>query len=65
MKFSDFFDRAIGTELVRSHVLGVHDSAYFATKINADLETFFAKAQDCFMYDPLPKVVRIEAVGNK
>lgn len=64
LKFSDFFDRAVGTELVRNHLLGVHDPVYFATKINTDLETFYAKAQDCFMYDPLPKVVRIEPLSK-
>ncbi len=58
--FSTFFDRAIGTDLVRNHLLNDFKPEAFAHKINTDLDGFFAKAIDCFMYDPAPKVVPLQ-----
>ena len=64
LKFSNFFDRAIGTEHVRNHVVEGKNHAVLATKINTDLDSFYAKAVDCFMYEPLPRVVRTELLGK-
>jgi uncharacterized protein YbbC (DUF1343 family) len=64
LNFSNFFDRAIGTDLVRDHLVKGENPVMFADKINNDLDGFYAKAIDCFMYEPLPKVVRTELLSK-
>jgi len=64
LSFSPFFDRAIGTEAVQNHVMKGRKPELFASKINSDLEGFYAKAIDCFMYEPMPKVVKTNLFGK-
>lgn len=59
LNFSNLFDRAIGTDSVRDHLIKGENPTLFADKINSDLDNFYAKAIDCFMYEPLPKVVPV------
>lgn len=64
LSFSNFFDRAVGTGLVRDHVENKVHSDQLLNKINADLDNFYAKAIDCFMYEPLPKVIKTTVFGK-
>lgn len=55
--FAPFFDRAVGTKVVREYLNGRLSKEVFTKKINAGLKSFYAKAQPCFLYDPQPRLI--------
>ena len=57
--FSACFDSTVGTPLVREVVQGSRSHELLKEKVNADLQMFFNKARDSFMYQPLPELVLI------
>ena len=59
LTFSACFDSIVGTPLVREVVQGSRSHELLKEKVNADLQTFFNKARDSFIYQPLPELVLI------
>ena len=59
MKFSHYFDKAIGTTKVRELIQGTIERKEFEDTVNTQLRAFFDKARDSFIYNPLPKVVTV------
>ena len=57
--FSDSFDQAVGTPMVREYVQGKIAKHMLAQTVNEGLEDFYRKAFGSFMYHPLPQVVLI------
>lgn len=57
--FSDAFDQAVGTPMVREYVQGKVAKHLLAQTVNEGLEDFYRKAFGSFMYHPLPQVVLI------
>lgn len=57
--FSDSFDQAVGTPMVREYVQGKIAKHMLAQMVNEGLEDFYRKAFGSFMYHPLPQVVLI------
>lgn len=56
LAFSDYFDDAVGTPLVRQYLQGKVSKKMLTNTINSDLESFYRKAFGAFMYHPLPQV---------
>ena len=56
LAFSDYFDVAVGTPLVRQYFQGKVSKKMLTNAINRDLESFYRKAFGAFMYHPLPQV---------
>lgn len=59
LSFSDSFDKQFGTDKVRSFLQGDVSRDVLASEINGKVQQFFKKAFDCFIYKPLPKVVKL------
>lgn len=57
--FSHRFDKAIGSTKVRAFFEGAVSRKQLEQEVNNELDLFFAKAIDIFLYKPLPKVVRV------
>lgn len=57
--FSDSFDQAVGTPMVREYIQGKIAKHMLAQSVNDGLEDFYRKAFGSFMYHPLPQVVLI------
>ncbi len=56
LAFSDYFDAAVGTPLVRQYCQGAISKKMLTKSVNNDLESFYRKAFGAFMYHPLPQV---------
>lgn len=57
MSFSNLFDKAIGTTLVRALYTENGYRKHLAQHIEQGLAQFVRQARDSFLYEPLPKVV--------
>ena len=55
--YSKAFDKAVGTSKIRE--LSDHRKKEFLTLINNDLEQFFARAKDSYLYQPLPEIRKV------
>jgi uncharacterized protein YbbC (DUF1343 family) len=60
LEFSEYFDHAVGTDIVRRYVQGHISYAQLKKEINQTLERFFHKARSIFIYDPWPTLTLIE-----
>lgn len=58
--FSKYFDAAAGNSALRGYIQGICTFEELRENINADLKTFYTKAQSAFIYEPKPKMVFIE-----
>lgn len=56
LAFSDYFDQAVGTPLIRDYMQGKISKKDLTDFINKDLEMFYRSAFGAFMYYPLPQV---------
>ncbi len=56
LAFSDYFDQAVGTPLIRNYIQGKISKKELTDFINKDLEIFYRSAFGSFMYYPLPQV---------
>lgn len=56
LAFSDYFDKMMGTALVRYYIQGKISKKELTDFINQDLESFYRAAFGSFMYYPLPQV---------
>lgn len=56
LAFSDYFDQAVGTSLIRHYIQGKISKKELTDFINKDLESFYRSAFGSFMYYPLPQV---------
>lgn len=56
LSFSDYFDQAVGTSLIRYYIQGKVSKKELTDFINNDLESFYRAAFGSFMYYPLPQV---------
>lgn len=59
LTFSDYFDKAVGTSKIREYIQGKISRLDLAREINTQLEHFFAKAKESFLYTPVPKLVKL------
>lgn len=57
--FSDDFDQAVGTSMVREYIQGKIARHLLVQAVNEGLEEFYRKAFGSFMYYPLPQVALI------
>jgi len=54
LKFSDYFDRAIGTHLVQQYINGTISRLALTQAINHSIQQFLTRAQAVCIYSPLP-----------
>lgn len=59
LTFSKQFDASLGTDKVRSLLQGKVLPAQLAVQVNDDLQNFFKKAFNCFLYKPFPKILQV------
>ncbi|MEX0848820.1 MAG: exo-beta-N-acetylmuramidase NamZ domain-containing protein [Candidatus Dependentiae bacterium] len=59
LHFTDDFDQAVGSTLVRKYIQGKIPRHVLAQSVNQGLENFYRKAFGAFMYHPLPQVVLV------
>ncbi len=55
LQFSDYFNRAVGTDLVQQYIAGKIAKNVLTHNINKGLIQFFTQARKAFMYAPLPQ----------
>jgi uncharacterized protein YbbC (DUF1343 family) len=60
LEFSEYFDHAVGTDMVRHYVQGQVSYTQLKREINLALEHFFHKAHSIFIYLPWPTLALIE-----
>jgi uncharacterized protein YbbC (DUF1343 family) len=59
LSYSISFDKAVGTDKLKGVYQGTHSLHELKKKINMQLEQFFIKAKDAFLYEPLPEIQRL------
>ncbi|MDR3551320.1 MAG: DUF1343 domain-containing protein [Candidatus Babeliales bacterium] len=59
LTFSKQFDASLGNDKVRSLLQGKVLPAQLAVQVNDDLQNFFKKAFNCFLYKPFPKILQV------
>jgi len=59
LSFSDSFDIQLGSSKIRSFLQGDISQDALSDEINGKVQQFFKKAFDCFIYKPLPKMVKL------
>lgn len=59
LAFSEQFDKTLGTGKVRSLLEGTIKYTELAFELNEELQTFFKKAFNCFLYKPFPKMIHV------
>lgn len=59
LQFSPSFDKAMGSNSIKSLIQGTISKTEFALQVNNDLQSFFKKACSCFLYKPYPKIVHV------
>lgn len=57
LRFSDHFDRAVGTSAVQAYVKGKISRDVLAREVDQGLQKFFNKARSSFIYNPLPRLM--------
>lgn len=58
--FSDDFDKAIGTDLVRRYVQGAIPRNTLTETLNKTLKQFWAQARSSFLYEPWPLITLMQ-----
>lgn len=58
--FSDDFDKAIGTDLVRRYVQGTVSRSTLTNTLNKTLKQFWAQARSSFLYEPWPLITLMQ-----
>ena len=59
LTFSAEFDAAVGTCKIREYVQGKIDRTLVEQELNKDLQTFYHRALDSLLYQPLPKLIQV------
>ncbi len=60
LEFSQYFDHAVGTDIVRRYVQGLLSYDYLKREVNKTLQQFFNQARTIFIYQPWPTLVLVE-----
>ena len=58
--FSDDFDKAIGTDLVRRYVQNAIPRSMLTSALNNELKQFWAQARSSFLYEPWPLITLVK-----
>lgn len=58
--YSKAFDKAIGTYDFKSFIDGTIRNKNFYANVNEQLKSFYNKAKDLFIYQPLPKIIELK-----
>jgi uncharacterized protein YbbC (DUF1343 family) len=58
--FSEYFDNAIGTNLVQKYIQGVIPRTILTTNLNRELSQFWTQARSSFLYEPWPLITLIK-----
>ena len=59
IQFSASFDKAMGSQAIKSLIQGTLSKTEFALQVNNNLQSFFKKACSCFLYKPYPKMMHV------
>jgi uncharacterized protein YbbC (DUF1343 family) len=59
LAFSEQFDKALGSKNIRCLLDGTISHTELALEVNGELQSFFKKAFNCFLYKPFPKMIHV------
>ena len=59
LAYSHKFDQALGVKHVRALLDGSLSHEEFAKEVTNNMQAFFYKAFDCFLYKPLPTILHV------